>query len=54
MASGLIVPMRRDEYWRLTYRRRRYLEHAPEENLAARATSSATPPGLPTTERSTY
>jgi hypothetical protein len=32
-----VIPMRRDELWRVMYRSRRYLEHAPEENLAARA-----------------
>jgi hypothetical protein len=35
--SGLVVPMRRQDAWRLMYRRNRYLESAPEENLTARA-----------------
>jgi len=34
---GLVFPMRRHEFWRLSYRRSRYLEHATEEELMNRA-----------------
>ncbi|MFY9845533.1 MAG: hypothetical protein ACLP0H_10020 [Terriglobales bacterium] len=34
---GLVFPMRRQEFWRISYRRNRYLEHAAEEDLMNRA-----------------
>jgi hypothetical protein len=36
-SGGRLLPMRRHEYWRLMYRRNRYLEHAPEAELISRA-----------------
>ena len=34
---GLVFPMLRHEFWRLSYRRNCYLEHSTEEELMSRA-----------------